>query len=201
MAGVPDINGDGADEFLYIGSASSRNGSLFFGGDTLSVTPDAVLKAPNQSLPFNSNGNFINRQYRMSIGEMTTEGVTSVLVWQQLDRNFRDTPAYMYELSQMAVSIDEPVASNTPQTFSLKQNYPNPFNPTTNIQFDIPQASDVTLKVYNILGQEVMTVLNDFKQAGTHTATFDASNLASGIYIYQLQAGKVNLQRKMTLIK
>jgi|TARA_R100000388_G_C7245240_1_gene164704 hypothetical protein len=201
MAAVPDINGDGADELLYMGNSGTRNGSLFFGGDTLSSTPDAVLKAPNQSLGFNTNGNFINRQYRMSIGEMTAEGVTSVLVWQQADWNFRDTPAYMYELSQMAVSNEERVASSIPKTFSLEQNYPNPFNPTTNIQFTIPQASDVKLTVYNILGQQVMTVVNEFRQAGTHTAIVDAQNLSSGMYIYRLDAGSVQLNRKMMLIK
>ncbi|MBO6585393.1 MAG: T9SS type A sorting domain-containing protein [Gracilimonas sp.] len=201
ISAVPDINGDGADELLYIGPQYERNGSFFFGGDTLSSTPDAVLKAPNQSVGFNTNGNFINRQYRMSIGEMTASGVTSVLVWQQGDLNFMDTPAYIYELSQMAVSNEEPAASGTPKSFKLEQNYPNPFNPTTNIQFNIPRATDVTLKIYNILGQEVMTVLNDFKSAGTHTATFDAGNLASGIYIYRLQAGELSLQRRMTLIK
>jgi hypothetical protein len=201
MAAVPDINGDGADELLYIGPSYERNGSLFFGGDTLAHSPDAVLEAPNQSVGFNTNGNFINRQYRMSIGEISEAGVSSVLVWQQGDTNFMDTPAYMYELTQMAVSTEEPISSNKPEHFSLEQNYPNPFNPTTNIQFEIPKATDVSLKVYNVLGQEVMTILNDFKQAGTHTAKFDAGNLASGVYIYQLKAGSVNLQRKMMLIK
>lgn len=200
MAAVPDINGDGADEFLYIGPSYERNGSLFFGGDTLSATPDAVLKAPNQSVGFNTNGNFINRQYRMSIGELSQEGETSVLVWQQGDSNFRDTPAYMYELTEMAVSTEE-VALDVPQSYNLEQNYPNPFNPTTNIQFTIPKASEVTLKVYNVLGQEVMTLMNEFRQAGTHTAIFDAQNLSSGMYIYRLEAGSVQLNRKMILIK
>jgi len=107
----------------------------------------------------------------------------------------------MYELSQMAVSNEERVASSIPKTFSLEQNYPNPFNPTTNIQFTIPQASDVKLTVYNILGQQVMTVVNEFRQAGTHTAIVDAQNLSSGMYIYRLDAGSVQLNRKMMLIK
>ncbi len=86
-------------------------------------------------------------------------------------------------------------------TFELLQNYPNPFNPTTNIKFSIPQSGNVSLKVFDILGREVMTVLNQFEGAGSYTATFDASKLATGVYIYRLESGSFRSVKKMMLIK
>jgi hypothetical protein len=93
-------------------------------------------------------------------------------------------------------------ASNVvPDKFELKQNYPNPFNPTTNIRFEIPKSSFVTLKVYNMLGQEVATLVNQQLSAGSFVADFDAAHLASGSYIYRLNAdGKVQ-SRKMILMR
>jgi hypothetical protein len=85
--------------------------------------------------------------------------------------------------------------------FKLAQNYPNPFNPSTTISFNLPQASEVTLKVYNMLGQEVVTLLNSRMSSGIQTIKFDASNLASGMYIYRLQAGSNIQTKKMMLIK
>jgi|GEM_PF-4589836 len=80
-------------------------------------------------------------------------------------------------------------------------NYPNPFNPATIITYSLPKASFVTLKVYNILGREITTLVNENKQAGKYEVTFDASELPSGIYFYRLTAGNENLVRKMLLVK
>ena len=90
---------------------------------------------------------------------------------------------------------------DAPLTYSLDQNYPNPFNPTTTIRFTIPESQDVRLDVYNVLGQRVATLVNTQMTAGTHTVPFDATRLASGMYIYRLQAGEFVQQRKMMLIK
>lgn len=88
-----------------------------------------------------------------------------------------------------------------PSSFSLLQNYPNPFNPTTTIKYSIAKPSNVSLKIYNILGQEVATLLNGHQAAGSYTATFDASRFASGVYFYRLSAGSFNSVKKMLLLK
>jgi hypothetical protein len=89
----------------------------------------------------------------------------------------------------------------TPGDFTLSQNYPNPFNPSTEITFTLPQASQVSLRVFNLLGQEVASLVNEFRNAGTHRVTFDASNLATGMYIYRLESGANSLAKKMMLSK
>jgi hypothetical protein len=88
-----------------------------------------------------------------------------------------------------------------PLTYELYQNYPNPFNPTTTIKYSIPNTERVTLKIYNILGQEVATLIDEEQKPGVYELKFDATNLASGVYFYRLQAGKFNAVKKMMLVK
>lgn len=102
------------------------------------------------------------------------------------------------------VSVETPDAVerlSAPKTYSLSQNYPNPFNPTTNFEFQIAGFRLVTLKVYDVLGREVATLVNEKKPAGTYTITFDASGLASGVYLYRLQAGNFSATNKFLLLK
>jgi hypothetical protein len=91
--------------------------------------------------------------------------------------------------------------TNLPASYSLSQNYPNPFNPTTNINFTLIKPSDVTLEVYNILGQKVATLVKGYLHEGSYTYQFDAKDLASGVYVFRIKAGDLNAVRKMTLIK
>jgi hypothetical protein len=86
-------------------------------------------------------------------------------------------------------------------SYSLSQNYPNPFNPTTNIKFAIPQSGLVTLKIYNMLGKEVSTLVSSNLSAGTYSYDFNASNLASGVYFYKLETANFSEVKKMSLIK
>ncbi|MBS4035333.1 MAG: T9SS type A sorting domain-containing protein [Ignavibacterium sp.] len=92
-----------------------------------------------------------------------------------------------------------------PTEFALGQNYPNPFNPSTIISFQLPVSSNATLKVYDVLGNEVATLLNEYREAGKYEVVFDASfaggGLSSGIYIYKLQAANNIFTKKMTIIK
>ena len=90
---------------------------------------------------------------------------------------------------------------NAVKKFELTQNYPNPFNPGTTIRFNLPEASIVKLRIFNILGQEISILVNEFKESGTHTINFNASELSSGIYIYRIEAGNFVQTRKMTLLK
>jgi hypothetical protein len=94
-----------------------------------------------------------------------------------------------------------PRGISIPTGFILEQNYPNPFNPTTKIEFSVPTSSQVSLKVYDLLGREVSTLVNEYKIAGNYEVVFNASNLPSGMYIYRLQCQNINLVKKMMLIK
>jgi hypothetical protein len=86
-------------------------------------------------------------------------------------------------------------------TYSLSNNYPNPFNPSTKIEFQIPELSFVSLKVYDVLGNEVATLVNEEKTVGNHTVEFNAANLPSGIYFYQINTGDFVQTKKMVLLK
>ena len=99
------------------------------------------------------------------------------------------------------VGVDEADDSNIPVSFTLNQNYPNPFNPTTNIGFRISNYGFVSLKVFDVLGREVATLVNEEKPAGSYEVTFDASQLSSGGYMYRLSSGSFIETKKMTIIK
>ncbi len=91
--------------------------------------------------------------------------------------------------------------NNIPNKFNLSQNYPNPFNPSTVINYSIPKSQMVSLKIYNILGQEVATLVNQEQVAGNYKVTFDASRLSSGVYFYSIKTGNFSAVKKMMLLK
>ncbi|MFH0736585.1 MAG: T9SS type A sorting domain-containing protein [bacterium] len=125
-----------------------------------------------------------------------------------------DDPAVYYN-NQIKIKINKPGSifnsnllpklSSTeeviPTEFSLSQNYPNPFNPSTTIKFDIPKATRVSLKIYNVLGQEVKTLVNEIMEPGAYNFKWDAGHYASGMYIYKIEAGNFVQSKKMMLIK
>jgi len=88
-----------------------------------------------------------------------------------------------------------------PSKYELKQNFPNPFNPTTNIRYSIIKTSKVTLKIFDILGREVQTLVNTVQSPGQYTVTFNAQDLANGVYFYQLNAGDFTTTKKLMLLK
>jgi hypothetical protein len=88
-----------------------------------------------------------------------------------------------------------------PIAVSLEQNYPNPFNPSTTIRYGLPKRSNVTLTVFNTLGQVVATLVNETQNAGHHDVKFEASGLASGVYFYRLQAGEYVATKKLLILK
>jgi len=91
--------------------------------------------------------------------------------------------------------------TGVPKEYSLHQNYPNPFNPVTKIRFDIPKSGDVKLVIYDLLGGEVLTLVNQSLQAGFYEADLDASSYASGVYFYRLEASSYSQVRRMILVK
>lgn len=111
------------------------------------------------------------------------------------------------DLSQSQTVAKKIVELNTlstkaiPTTFALEQNYPNPFNPSTIIRFSIPEAGNYTLRVYNMVGQEVAEIINQHLTPGTYTRIFEAPNLASGTYIYNLKGNKISISKKMTILR
>ncbi len=110
-----------------------------------------------------------------------------------------------FEYYSLTVKINNAVTeveeNNLPLEFALKQNYPNPFNPTTAINYQLPENSKVELKIFDLLGKEVATLVNREQAAGNYTVNYDASNLPSGMYIYKIVAGNFVESRKMMLIK
>ncbi|MCW8803595.1 MAG: T9SS type A sorting domain-containing protein [Ignavibacteriaceae bacterium] len=147
-----------------------------------------------------------NSGYEM-VGFVSGSGSTTEL------RNYSFTDdkvgdgSYVYRLKQIDFdgsfyfSDEVEVEVIAPAVFALDQNYPNPFNPSTTINFSIAEASVVKIAVYNLLGQEVALLLDEFKEAGPHTITFDASSLTSGAYFYSIQTPLFKQTKKMLLAK
>jgi hypothetical protein len=92
-------------------------------------------------------------------------------------------------------------AADLPSSFALGQNYPNPFNPSTTIKYELPKSSMVKLSVYDILGREVATLVNELKQPGTYAVQFDASSVTSGVYFYRMHAGGYTDTRKLLVLR
>jgi len=100
-----------------------------------------------------------------------------------------------------SILSSEDQESSIPTQFSLRQNYPNPFNPSTTIEYGLPERTFVELKIFNILGKEVATLVNSTQEAGMHNVTFDASKLTSGVYLYKIKTSKFTEFKKMILLK
>jgi hypothetical protein len=104
------------------------------------------------------------------------------------------------KLSDIITSV-EYVDTAVPASYALYQNYPNPFNPATSIQYSIPQAEFVTLKIYDILGKEVKTLVHEYRQPGIYRVSFEGGNLSSGVYLYKVTAGPFTNVKRMILVR
>jgi hypothetical protein len=131
---------------------------------------------------------------------------TEIQTYEYIDSKVADGN-YSYRLKQIDFdgtfdySNEVAVYIAAPLEFALNQNYPNPFNPNTVIEYSIPQSGFVILAVYNLLGEKVASLVNELKEAGRYEINFDASDLASGIYVYNLKSGSFNSVKKMLLMK
>ncbi len=116
-------------------------------------------------------------------------------------RKMADTVRAVFNSNFTVFTPVRPVNNDVPKSYSLSQNFPNPFNPTTVIGYELPVNSQVNLKIYDVLGREVQTLVNEREDAGGHSAHFNASNLPSGVYFYRLQAGSFGMVKKMVLLR
>jgi hypothetical protein len=205
-----------SDTLLFAGSVgiflSTNNGTSWTAAVDSGVPspPDNVVSSltvsgTNLFAGFYGGGVFLSTNYGTTWtavdSGLTNDSVTALAV----------SSTYLYagtygggvwhrRLSDIITGIGK-TKGNVPAEFSLSQNYPNPFNPTTVIHYQLPVNSFVTLKIYDILGREVATLINGRQSAGYYNATFKATNLPSGVYFYRLQAGTYSATKKLLLLK
>jgi hypothetical protein len=157
--------------------------------------------SPNLSVSVD-NTQIVKYDNQNKIFKSLTAGETSAIITYKgvADTVYFDVDTTDY--NSILVGVDN---SNNkiivPTEYILEQNYPNPFNPTTTIKYSIPHASKIKIQIYDILGREVATVINEMKSAGTYTATFNAANMSSGVYFYRLQAGSFTETKKLLLLR
>ena len=163
--------------WMNYGSLQPQYVSNTADGPVIITAQEPVLLNPNES---------IEVYYGVAVGATETDMIS----------NMEEATQKYYSIT--SVKSDH---NTIPDGYVLEQNYPNPFNPSTAIKFGIPEASNVRLKIFNTLGEEVAELVNEYLDAGTYTYSFDASQLTSGIYVYTLQTGDQLISKKMTLIK
>jgi hypothetical protein len=152
----------------------------------------------------------IQRDYQVYVNDYPLYNYTTQSTYKsRRNRNDTSMPTSLtqsyyrgnIQLEMNTVSgINEPIAS-IPKRYDLKQNYPNPFNPVTKINFELPKDGFVSLKIYDILGREIVTLVNEVRTAGYYSMDFDASTLSSGVYFYRMESGTFSNIKRMVLIK
>ncbi|UCH66277.1 MAG: T9SS type A sorting domain-containing protein, partial [Ignavibacterium sp.] len=159
-----------------------------------------MLPSPS-GMPFVINLNETkNDKFVFNVDALWDASMLSVVVFIQSAGTMTVYQSETITYSDFTITEVEDKKS-VPSEYSLEQNYPNPFNPTTRISYSIPSASSVQLKVYNVLGNEVATIVNKEMPAGNHSVEYNASILPSGIYFYTLTTNHFSETKKMTLIK
>ena len=158
------------------------------------------------------NHHFVVLRDGQPMAQIATQGnAASGHSYTWTDEGLTNGVAYTYQLAAVSLGGAQEVLATeavTPSAtagvvgeYTLHQNYPNPFNPTTTLRFDLLEAGHTTLKVFNVQGQEVATLINSLQTAGAHTVTFDATGLPSGMYVAQIEVNGFSAQQKMMLLK
>ncbi|MGD8781294.1 MAG: T9SS type A sorting domain-containing protein [Ignavibacteria bacterium] len=226
-----DVNNDGYDDVVMGAPICTSNGSCevyIYSDDaapmpvelasfTAALSDERVVLKWQTVTEVNNYGFEIERN--MSPLEGGTEGGWSKLSFVQGNGNsnspksysYTDIPTggttFKYRLKQIdfdgayEYSDEVEITLDGITEFSLDQNYPNPFNPTTTISYQIPETGDVSLKIYDVLGREVMTLINETQASGVYSVEFNASKLASGVYIYRLKCNDFLQTKKLLLLK
>lgn len=187
---------------------SSNNGANWDSANTgfpNSTEVDLVVSGANVFASAYSDGVFLTTNngtnwVDVNQGFGTSRTIRSLgILGEDLFAGFYDYSIYRRSLLQMITAVEDDV--DIPFGFNLSQNYPNPFNPNTKISWQSPVGSHQLLKVYDVLGNEVATLVNEYRDAGTYEVNWNAVNLPSGVYFYGLQAGNFTEIKKMILIK
>ncbi|MEM8484267.1 MAG: DUF5074 domain-containing protein [Bacteroidota bacterium] len=191
---------DGVNNVLYL----VRGSELLAFDTTTNTQAPSIAIAGSESLGGVAFDAASGHLYLARITSFTTAGFVSVHTpdgteVSRFDVGIAPTSIALWQTGTSVATEDPP--GETPQRFTLNQNYPNPFNPSTTITFELTHATDVSLKVYSLLGIEVATLTDRAYQAGSHKVDWQATDLPSGRYFYTLQAGDVVATRQMTLIK
>jgi protocatechuate 3,4-dioxygenase beta subunit len=215
------INGNSVDNInIYVKQLGSFNNGYtnIFGSVTFSGEGNNGLNGKAGAFVYAyRNGEFAGYTMTNAEGKYSINGLAAGYYYVFVDKpGFNESSTVMvntgYDItgSPLSASADFAVSSTTtvkadptvrPTEFMLDQNYPNPFNPTTSIRYSLPAAGIVTLKVFDIIGKEVATLVNGFQQNGQYTVTFNASHLSSGMYFYRLETGSMTQVKKMVLLK
>ena len=187
------ISSDNGENWSIAPSSPAATTILTIGPNIFAGTfGDGVWLSTNYGSTWNQiNDGFAGSAYYVlslaANGQDIFAGTNAASVWKR-------------PLSQIITDVND-LSTNQPTKYSLEQNYPNPFNPTTKINYSIPHSEFVSLKVFNVLGEEVADLVNEDKPAGSYSASFDASKLSSGIYFYKITTGSFSESKKMILIK
>ncbi|MEJ2618601.1 MAG: T9SS type A sorting domain-containing protein, partial [Ignavibacteriaceae bacterium] len=206
---VGDLDNDGNPDFVFgtRGSPASvpNNAVLrveFQGGDISDPANYVTSIIDSMLVPEEDNAG--GQLDVIAIGNLDGDPEDEVVYTQGYTRgvsNDTTADAAILDIQHTAVSV-KMVDNKLPEKFYLNQNYPNPFNPSTTIEFGLTKEMSVELKVYNILGQEVMTLIGgQLMKAGVYKVNFKAYDLASGTYVYRLKAGSQVMSKKMLLLK
>ncbi len=200
-----DVDGDGNLDFIFGTRQATPNGlihRLEYQGGSITDSSNWVLTGIDSLISSTAT------QYDIiATADLDNDGDDEVIYTGTPRGNAAtDPPQPIVILNAVVTGIGDGNVASVPQGFSLSQNYPNPFNPETQINFTIPRTLPVTLKIYNIRGQEVRTLVSGVRSAGTHTVRWNGLDnhgikVASGVYVYSLRAGKFVETKKMTLLK
>lgn len=174
----------------------------------LTLSWGAVMGADSYDLQVSTNPNFTTLFLEDSTltapsRQLGTLALNTTYYWRVSAKNLGGTSPFSstFNFKTVLSTSVENVGNEIPKEFGLSQNYPNPFNPSTTIEFQIPKNSHVTLKVFDPLGKELLTLLQEEKNAGSYKTQWDANNLPSGVYFYRLQAGNFVDTKKLILMK
>jgi hypothetical protein len=199
-----DFTVDSVSMFSSGGGTGTMKAFVYYSTDPTFATKTKI--SPDTIALPNSSASYVRLAY--PVGTTVKSGKSLYVRYYPWYTGAASSSKYFY--TQLAVILGKTTASATgiaeekgavPTEMKLQQNYPNPFNPSTNIEYRISKSGIVTLKVFDVLGREVVTLVNAELQPGVYQATFDGAHLASGVYLYQLRAGDFVQTRRMALAK